>query len=361
MECTEGVKCSHFSKNCLDALEIIRGRGRVLACIERKIASTVAAKSHFYTYEVRITIREGDGHWYHYCINENNWQQPQKIIVRQQDIFPSALNPRLKIFSPRTECERQRAEIKPLNPAYIGWVPNIKLRFYREILVHQMLDELKIPGIGKYFGCVVENGLVTGIAYRRYSWTLNQALAANVPCHYINSKGLVDATTAMQQLGVMNSPINPESVVLDRKMCLVLTNVECAFESNWCGGTKALAMVAPKYTPVNHSYDYLRGYDSPLNLIFAKLCSAVHINTQPNMQHSSTVQNSCGRSACICSGPLKRSTSFQHLPPALKHHLWISASDLSKDNFDKRRLYNKHNLQLQKQVSSKYLFDKFSW
>ncbi|KAJ2380445.1 hypothetical protein GGI05_006305, partial [Coemansia sp. RSA 2603] len=256
-------------------------------------------------YEVRINTRENDGHWYHRCLTESNhhlWRN-QKLRIHRRNIFPCApvdytnaqgkglLGP-IKVFS--KPYDPQYVDIRLFNLQYVGWVPNIRSKFYREVVARQKLSKLRLPGLSEYLGCVVENGLIVGIAIRKSTCSLDQALNQDMPCNEMHSKDLVDSVAIMQRLGLIKSPIYPSAVGLDRYNRMTLETIECMFASDWHGGTK------PIRTDAIHKADaYSLARNNALAPVFSRLCSRT--KTFGRKKYSAgahDIYNACNRSTC---------------------------------------------------------------
>ncbi|KAJ2698896.1 hypothetical protein FB645_005493 [Coemansia sp. IMI 203386] len=202
-------------------------------------------------YEVRVNTVEADGHWYHRCLTESNhhlWRWQKQRLYRK-NIFPSApvdysnaqgkstFGP-IKVFDGL--YDPQSVEIRLFNLQYVGWVPNLRTEYYKEVVARQSLTQIQVPAVAEYLGCVVENGLIIGVALRKPKCSFEYALSQNVPCAEMHSKDLVDTIAVMQRHGMVKSPIRPSAVALDMYNRLVLVSVDCMFSSSWCGGTKLL-------------------------------------------------------------------------------------------------------------------------
>ncbi|KAJ2383519.1 hypothetical protein GGI05_005290, partial [Coemansia sp. RSA 2603] len=256
-------------------------------------------------YEVRINTRESDGHWYHRCLTESNhhlWRN-QKQRIHRRNIYPCApvdytnvqghgiLGP-TKVFS--GPYDPQYVDIRLFNLQYVGWVPNIRAEFYREVVARQKLSKLKLPGLSEYLGCVVENGLIVGIAISKSPCSLEQALNQDMPCTEMHSKDLVDTVAVMQRLSLIKSPIYPSAVGLDRYNRMTLESIECMFDSDWHGGTK------PMRADVMHDDDASTlARNNALAPVFSRLCSKTkEFGHKRYSVGAYDIYNACNRGTC---------------------------------------------------------------
>ncbi|KAJ2862797.1 hypothetical protein FB639_005347, partial [Coemansia asiatica] len=179
----------------------------VLSCIERAVETSSYCEQKNYmsiAYEVRINTVDADGHWYHRCLTESNhhlWRWQKQRIYRK-NVFPSApvdysnaqgkssFGP-IKVFDGL--YDPQDVDIRLFNLQYVGWVPNLRSEYYKEVVARQRLAQIQTPAVAEYLGCVVENGLIIGVAIRKTKCTLEHALSQNVPCAEMYSKDLADA------------------------------------------------------------------------------------------------------------------------------------------------------------------------
>ncbi|KAJ1953905.1 hypothetical protein GGI12_005909 [Dipsacomyces acuminosporus] len=296
------VNENHFSPGFMSTLETILDRGGILSCIEVQSSDGFGA-----VYQVRINTREPDGEWYRRCLTEHNyvhWKK-EKELLRKGDLFPSIKGTGFKVFN-HHKHRSSNVQIKLVNLAFAGCITHMKEAIIEEIEVFETVSKLKQPGIAKYYGCVVENGLITGIAVKKYRKTLARVLRENdTPCSHLSSANLVYAATAMERLGLCISPIKPSSVVLDDRNNMVLADMHCAFPSWWLGGTKRWdpedcsgpnALQAHKKDESEHCY--------PLKDLFSKICSRVCIEgyagepSRKAKRLSKTTTFSCGRAVC---------------------------------------------------------------
>ncbi|KAJ1718504.1 hypothetical protein LPJ53_006486, partial [Coemansia erecta] len=280
----------------------------VLSCIERAVETSSYCLQEKYksiAYEVRINTRESDGHWYHRCLTESNHQswRHQKQRIHRRNIYPCApvdytnaqghgiLGP-IKVFS--GPYDPQHVDIRLFNLQYVGWVPNIRAEFYREVVARQKLSKLRLPGLSEYLGCVVENGLIVGVAIRKNTCSLDQALGQGMPCTKMHSKDLVDTVAVMQRLGLIKSPIYPSAVGLDRYNRMTLESIECMFASNWHGGTKPM-----RTEGMDGDAALVLARNNALAPIFGRLCSRTKAFGRKRYTVGAyDIYNACNRGTC---------------------------------------------------------------
>ncbi|KAJ2847931.1 hypothetical protein GGI22_005845, partial [Coemansia erecta] len=194
-----------------------------------------------YHYEVRLTIEQGSNapkishrpSWRHYAITNSNhvqWRWNCTTISKHNILPAIGGNGRTPFRIYRGALSR--VSVRRFKLELIGCMPNLKARFYREIMVRERLAHMQLPGVAEYVGCVIEDGLVVGVAVRPPMCSLGEALASSggIPCAEIVSTNLTHATIAMQCAGMaFRAPVRPSAVMLDRKRCLVLVDIDCLF------------------------------------------------------------------------------------------------------------------------------------
>ncbi|KAJ1881472.1 hypothetical protein LPJ57_001590 [Coemansia sp. RSA 486] len=309
MEFLAHIHQSRFSNEFVQSLKEILETCCVLSCIERAVETSHYCEQKKYmsiAYEVRVNTVEADGHWYHRCLTESNhhlWRWQKQRLYRK-NIFPSApvdysnaqgkstFGP-IKVFDGL--YDPQSVEIRLFNLQYVGWVPNLRTEYYKEVVARQSLTQIQVPAVAEYLGCVVENGLIIGVALRKPKCSFEYALSQNMPCAEMHSKDLVDTVAVMQRHGMVKSPIRPSAVALDTYNRLVLVGVDCMFSSSWCGGTKLL--LTPETSQKELAYSLAK--TNPLGPVFARLCARIQsFGYDQHKSHASIVTNSCNRSTC---------------------------------------------------------------
>ncbi|KAI8319033.1 hypothetical protein GQ54DRAFT_299662 [Martensiomyces pterosporus] len=323
MEHLCNIDLRHFSLGFVTTIQTILSRGGILSCIETRDIT-----KHGLIRQVRINTREPDGEWYHRCLTEHNYHQwaAQKTLLRKEDVFPKAKGMGFKTFD-HTKHSPKDVHIKLVNLAYAGCIPNMREAFVEEIATVERASKLNHPGIAEYYGCVVENGLITGIAMKRYVVSLEQALGkSGIRCSKFSSQSLVYAATALERLDMCVSTIKPSDVMLDQEGSLVLVDMDCAFPGWWMGGTK-------KWNRNEHCGSPQPSSDSceccyPLKQLFSRICSKVCIETRAADKHGRpqhTYQasvTSCKRPVC-CLDPFD-DDPLEDASPHHVHELWRS-------------------------------------
>ncbi|KAJ2553661.1 hypothetical protein EV175_002862 [Coemansia sp. RSA 1933] len=229
---------SHYSADFLETLLAIVSRPstQVIACAERLVPVHPAVHGKppsSYHYEVRLTTSEGMRFWQHYAITNGNHQKwrESRTGIRKQDILPiHSTGTRFRAY----EGALSNATIRRFALEYIGFVPNLKWRFYQEIVMRERLARMQLPGIVQYRGCIIEDGFIVGVALGRPQCSLGDALkgpaSGGIPCSDIVSTELVHAAVVMQKAGVaFRAPVRPSAVMLDHQHRLVLVDIDCLF------------------------------------------------------------------------------------------------------------------------------------
>ncbi|KAJ2660699.1 hypothetical protein IWW48_002796 [Coemansia sp. RSA 1200] len=326
------INRNHYSADLLATLDAIVAQPgiRVVACVERFIAAELGRGFH----EVRLTTDDDNdakqwmsgASWHHYALTEANhrqWQQ-NRTVISKQNILPAAPAPsshgggggsnRFRIYyrgnrSPHSETrqQQQQQEVSPpleavhvrrFNLAYIGCLPNLKARFYREIMVRERLARMRLPGICAYLGCIVENGLVVGVALQGPLLALDEALGGGfggIPCRDIVSTSLVHATIAMQCAAGMalRGPVRPSAVMVERRSrSLVLADIDCLFAGPpgmLFGDLSARGLDAAVRPAVL--------LKSSLGHIFVRMCSRVLVETG-GAREPREIAMACRRPVC---------------------------------------------------------------
>ncbi|KAJ1728430.1 hypothetical protein LPJ72_005478 [Coemansia sp. Benny D160-2] len=331
------IDCSHYSADLLATLDAIVAQPgtRVVACVERFI---VAEPGRWF-YEVRLTTDDDNdakqwmsgASWHHYVLTEANhryWRQ-NRTVISKQNILPAAPAPashgggggggggggssRFRIYyhgsrSPHSETQLQPAleavHVRRFNLAYIGCLPNLKARFYREIMVRERLARMRLPGICTYLGCIVENGLVVGVALQGPLLALDEALGGGfggIPCRDIVSTSLVHATIAMQCAAGMalKGPVRPSAVMVEpRSRSLVLADIDCLFAGPpgmLFGDLSARGLDAAVRPAVL--------LKSPLGHIFVRMCSRVLVETGGAREPPREIAMACRRPSAAAWAP----------------------------------------------------------
>ncbi|KAJ1665299.1 hypothetical protein EV178_003357 [Coemansia sp. RSA 1646] len=236
-----GIDTSHYSADFLATLESIvsLSNTRVIACAERLVPVDPVLydpSTSSYHYEVRLTTEEcgtkrSSPSWQHYVLTNSNhmrWRLHRTTISKQNILPASSGCTRFRIY----QGALSKVYVRRFALEYIGCLTNLKARFYREIHERERLARMRLPGVAVYLGCVVQDGLVVGVALRRPMYSLDNALSRfdGVPCAEISSNYLVRATIAMQCAGMtLKAPVRPSAVVLDWNRCLVLADIGCLF------------------------------------------------------------------------------------------------------------------------------------
>ncbi|KAI7831055.1 hypothetical protein BX661DRAFT_180556 [Kickxella alabastrina] len=351
------INHDHFSPEFSESLSDLLSHGHVLSCIERAVKTNSYCEQTKYcsvAYEVRVNTVEVDGHWYHRCLtesNHHNWNW-QKQRIYKNNIFPSAPIDYASAqgkssLGPIKYLVARRIRAILFNLAYVGWVPNVRAEYYKEIVARQRLAQMELPAVSAYLGCVIENGFIIGVAVARYWCSLERALGGNISCTNMDTRDLVASISTMQKGGLIKAPVLPSSVVLDKYGRLILVSVECIFSADWCGGTK------PWAEAMDCIDDHLEmAKRHPLGLVFARICATVRTlgqaklptSMRPNTltrgrrmwdqrQQVQILLTSCNRHVCKHSA-LKN--SIHSTRPQNTHTLWVSESHCS--------VYNKTNI-----------------
>ncbi|KAJ1786508.1 hypothetical protein LPJ59_005914 [Coemansia sp. RSA 2399] len=241
-----GIDPSHYSADFLDTLALIvsQHNTRVVACVERLVPVAPVAydkSTRSYHYEIRLTIeRAGNSpktshrpSWKHYAITNSNHTQWRWncTTIGKRNILPAISGSGSTPFRIYRGA-LSNVYVRRFTPELIGCMPNLKARFYREIMMRERLARMQLPGVAEYVGCVVEDGLVVGVAVRPLMCSLSDALAhsGGIPCAEIVSTNLVHATIAIQCAGMaLRAHVRPSAVMLDWKRCLVLVDIDCLF------------------------------------------------------------------------------------------------------------------------------------
>lgn len=109
--------------------------------------------------------------------------------------------------------------------------PTYFKQLQQEISAYERLRLHPHPNIAVFYGSVVEDGLITGLALRRYSKTLEELLEEEAVSHdqrmaYL--KDVENAMTHLHSLGLVHGDIDPVNVMLDDTCnSAVLVDFDC--------------------------------------------------------------------------------------------------------------------------------------
>lgn len=114
------------------------------------------------------------------------------------------------------------------------WIPEnggaVAAHVLREAEIYERLMEAPHPGIATYYGCLVENGRITGLCLKEYASSLEDALAADtIPTDEKRAWGkAIDAALRhLHGLGLAHNDVNPTNIMMDGHKPVVLDFDSC--------------------------------------------------------------------------------------------------------------------------------------
>lgn len=146
---------------------------------------------------------EEDGRWYHArSKDEVSVDELKGVEVFKQNFYPKYVDQ--QIF----QGNITDVYIKSMDISDIGYIVCTEKGFIGEIQAYEKISEYPHPNICKYFGCVVEDNLITGIALEKCDKTLHEYEVW--PC----LDGIRDAVDHIHNLGIIHGDISPHNIMM---------------------------------------------------------------------------------------------------------------------------------------------------
>jgi serine/threonine protein kinase len=117
-----------------------------------------------------------------------------------------------------------------------------------EIEACEILLQHPHPNIAPYFGCVVKDGRIRGLVYKRYRVTLQEMLDKGR--HFDRAgclRGIKAGVRHMHRLGLVHNDLNPCNIMMDHGKPVIIDFDSCKREGDKLlkGGTPGWAMRTP--------------------------------------------------------------------------------------------------------------------
>lgn len=189
---------------------------------------------NFIFHRTLLLLRQGDS-FIHASTNKRQ-SELQKLdleALNRQEIPRQVFCPELKQgLSQMKATPSQKVYIK--RPSLITWEPedgdSIAGLVLQEAEVCEALKEQPHPNIARYYGCLVEDGRITGLCFAHYARTIDQWLeegvdkADRLACY----KGLKDGICHLHKIGLAHNDINPSNVMIDSENRPVIIDFDSA-------------------------------------------------------------------------------------------------------------------------------------
>ncbi|KAI0399983.1 kinase-like domain-containing protein [Xylaria palmicola] len=105
-----------------------------------------------------------------------------------------------------------------------------------EVKACELLRKHPHPNIAPYFGCVVKNGTIRGLVFKKYSVTLSEMLENGVlfdKDHCLD--GIETGVRHMHDLGLVHNDLNPSNIMMDGDTPVIIDFDSCKPEGEELG------------------------------------------------------------------------------------------------------------------------------
>ena len=124
---------------------------------------------------------------------------------------------------------------------------NLNDLVYRDISASETLGRIPHPNIAQYYGCLVQDGRVTGICFKRYPRTLmayvnpaalnkeefmktNSDARARAATRYLT--GIAEGIKEIHKYGLVHNDINPENIMIDEQDNPIIIDFDSCLPTN---------------------------------------------------------------------------------------------------------------------------------
>lgn len=154
--------------------------------------------------------------------------------VHKDEIYPEFAAEELTWYEPRPGDDSEPPYFKaPKLGHYQDGSNDLAVRLLTEARIYEKISRSPHPSLGRYFGCVVEEGRVVRLALQRYSKSLYERLQLE-PLEEFDSQQRRDcmdqieaAATHLHSLGLAHNDISPSNIVFDDTGQAVLIDFDC--------------------------------------------------------------------------------------------------------------------------------------
>ncbi|KAJ1946722.1 hypothetical protein GGF37_000977 [Kickxella alabastrina] len=150
---------------------------------------------------------EEDGRWFHArstAVEAPALEELQGVEVFRRNFFPKYSNQ--LVFIP--DKQAPNVYIKEMEKSDIGYLSGTKKSFFGEIEVYEKLLEHPHPNICQYYGCIVDDGLIIGIALEVCEKTLHEC------SEWPALGGIQDAVRHIHSLGFVHGDLSPHNIMI---------------------------------------------------------------------------------------------------------------------------------------------------
>lgn len=159
---------------------------------------------------------------------------PEGKIIEDEKIYP----PHEEWMELYTGEANDDVYVKAGDLDYIG-ESDITPKFIKdEIKAYQTMDKAGIVGVPKYYGCVVEDGFVKGIAITKFSIDLDDLDRSIIQANADSLKSqLTSVVQSLHAIDIVHGDISPNNIMLDKNMKLFLIDFDSSGPEMYKGGT----------------------------------------------------------------------------------------------------------------------------
>jgi serine/threonine protein kinase len=103
-----------------------------------------------------------------------------------------------------------------------GWDENDPTQKLADLVLHEveiceLLAKHPHPHVAQYLGCLIEDGRITGLCFRRYDMTLKDKVSSGDPFDKEAClRGIEDGIKHLHRLGLVHNDLYPDNVMVDR-------------------------------------------------------------------------------------------------------------------------------------------------
>jgi serine/threonine protein kinase len=137
-------------------------------------------------------------------------------------------------------------------PSLLGYSPGDVYydQVLNEIAACEILRQHPHPNIAPYFGCVVKDGRIRGLVFKRYHTTLGEMLNKKKTFDRVGClRGIRAGVRHMHRLGLVHNDLNPANIMMDHGKPVIIDFDSCKREGDKLdkGGSPLWALDNPEW------------------------------------------------------------------------------------------------------------------
>jgi serine/threonine protein kinase len=176
--------------------------------------------------KVFLNYRDSDGKIHHVRGNKEEINVnflPDGVVIEESEIYPQYE----EWITPINNKVIKDVHIKTFKPHHIGYASGLKRTMIDEIRTYELLNKHRVSGVPKYYGCIVENGLIKGFGISKLSTTL-EGLDKLVLHQHASSilTTLSSIVDSLHDIGVVHGDINPTNIMFDDEINTYLVDFD---------------------------------------------------------------------------------------------------------------------------------------